>query len=61
MLSMLQAAADKLCDKSGGVVIDRQDFLGLVNPRDDDGTSTLLNESLFLDTLLPANIVNVQR
>ena len=58
---MLQAVADKLCDRSGGVVIDRQDFLGLVNPRDDDGTSTLLNESCYVDTLLPATIVNVQR
>ena len=39
LLSMLQAVATNLCGSSGGIVIDRQDFLGLVNPRNDDGTT----------------------
>lgn len=30
LLKMLQAVADNLCERSGGIVIDRQDFLGLV-------------------------------
>ena len=28
LLSMLQAVADNLCSSSGGIVIDRQDFIG---------------------------------
>ena len=42
MLKMLQAVADNLCGQSGGIVIDRQDFIGLVNPRDDDGTTAYI-------------------
>lgn len=42
LLSMVQAVADKLCPSSGGIVIDRQDFIGLVNPRDDDGTTAYI-------------------
>ena len=43
LLSMLQAVATNLCGSSGGIVIDRQDFLGLVNPRNDDGTTAFIS------------------
>ena len=43
LLSMLQAVANNLCGSSGGIVIDRQDFLGLVNPRNDDGTTAFIS------------------
>ena len=43
LLSMLQALADHLMGHSGGIVIDRQDFLGLVNPRADDGVTAYIS------------------
>ena len=44
LLAMLQAVADNLCEHSGGIVIDRQDFLGLVNPRSDDGVTAYISQ-----------------